>query len=51
MVVVAQNVTTQVCKKPLIKVCDIEGEIVCRTEYQLKCWSKQISYDFSKFFL
>merc|ERR1711892_497606 len=32
MVDVAHNVTTEVCRKPLVKDCDIEGEIVCRTE-------------------
>merc|ERR1711892_608396 len=45
MVDVAHNVTTQVCRKPLVKDCDIGGEIVCRTEYQSECWSKQIPHE------
>merc|ERR1712080_761407 len=34
MVDTAMNVTQNVCKKPMVKDCDIEGEPVCRTEYQ-----------------
>jgi len=45
MVDVAHNVTTQVCRKPLVKDCDIEGETICRTEYQSECWSKQIPHE------
>lgn len=47
MVDVAHNVTTQVCRKPLVKDCDIEGETICRTEYQSECWSKQIPHEVS----
>ena len=45
MVDIAHNVTTEICRKPLVKDCDIEGEIVCRTEYQSECWSKQIPHE------
>merc|ERR1711936_1039087 len=45
MVDVAHNVTTEVCRKPLVKDCDVEGETVCRTEYQSECWSKQIPHE------
>merc|ERR1712004_492031 len=45
MVDTAMNVTTNVCKKPMVKDCDIEGEPICRTEYQSECWSKQIPHE------
>lgn len=45
MVVIAFNETTNVCKKPLVKDCDVEGEPVCRTEYQSECWTKQIPHE------
>ena len=45
MVDTAMNVTQNVCKKPMVKDCDIEGEPVCRTEYQSECWSKQIPHE------
>jgi hypothetical protein len=45
MVDVAHNVTTEVCRKPLVKDCDMERETICRTEYQSECWSKQIPHE------
>merc|ERR1712117_986856 len=45
MVDIANNVTTQVCRKPLVKDCPGDGEPVCRTEYQSECWSKQIPHE------
>jgi len=45
MVDVAHNVTTQTCRKPLVKDCDVAGEQICRTEYQSECWSKQIPHE------
>ena len=45
MVDVAHNVTTQICRKPLVKDCDVAGEQICRTEYQSECWSKQIPHE------
>ena len=47
MVDIANNVTTQVCRKPLVKDCPGDGEPVCRTEYQSECWSKQIPHEVS----
>ena len=47
MVDIANNVTTEVCRKPLVKDCNIEGETICRTEYQSECWSKQIPHEVS----
>ena len=45
MVDTAMNVTQKVCKKPMVKDCEVEGEPVCRTEYQSECWSKQIPHE------
>jgi len=45
MVVIAFNETTDVCRKPLVKDCDIDGDPVCRTEYQSECWTKQIPHE------
>ena len=49
MVDIATNVTTNVCKKPLVKDCgdDVPKEEICRTEYQSECWSKQIPHEVS----
>ena len=45
MVDFAQNVSTEVCRRPLVKDCDLPGEEVCRTEYQSECWSKRIPHE------
>ena len=45
MVDTAMNVTQNICKKPMVKDCAVEGEPVCRTEYQSECWSKQIPHE------
>ena len=37
----AFNETVQLCKNPLVKDCNIEGEEICRTEYESECWTKQ----------
>ena len=47
MVVIAFNETQEVCKKPLVKDCELEGEPVCKTEYQAECWTKQIVHEVS----
>ena len=47
MVVIAFNETQEVCKKPLVKDCELEGEPVRRTEYQAECWTKQIVHEVS----
>jgi len=44
MVVVAFNETQEVCRRPMVKDCDSQGEEVCRTEYQAECWTKQIPH-------
>ena len=48
MVDFAQNVTTEVCRRPLVKDCDLPGEEICRTEYQSECWSKRIPHEVRK---
>ena len=48
MVDFAQNVSTEVCRRPLVKDCDLPGEEVCRTEYQSECWSKRIPHEVRK---
>ena len=45
MVDFAQNVSTEVCRRPLVKDCDLPGEEVCRTEFQSECWSKRIPHE------
>ena len=49
MVDIATNVTTNVCRRPLVKDCNPseERETICRTEYQSECWSKQIPHEVS----
>jgi len=44
MMVIAFNETTEVCRRPMVKDCDTQGEEVCRTEYQAECWTKQIPH-------
>ena len=29
------------CRKPLVKDCEVQGEPVCRTVYESECWTKQ----------
>ena len=48
MVDFAQNVSTEVCRRPLVKDCDLPGEEICRTEYQSECWSKRIPHEVRK---
>ena len=31
----------EVCRSPLVKDCDIEGEEICTTQYESECWTKQ----------
>ena len=31
----------EVCRSPLVKDCDIEGEEICITQYESECWTKQ----------
>lgn len=30
----------EVCRTPLVKDCDIEGEEICKTMYESECWTK-----------
>ena len=48
MVDTAQNVSTEVCRRPLVKDCDLPGEEICRTEFQSECWSKRIPHEVRK---
>merc|ERR1712192_386309 len=36
----AQNVTVELCMRPLVKDCNLSGPEVCRTEYISECWTK-----------
>merc|ERR1711881_755915 len=38
---IAFNETVQICREPLIKDCDVQGDEICRTEYESECWTKQ----------
>jgi len=44
MMVIAFNETQTVCRRGMVKDCDLQGEEVCRTEYQAECWTKQIPH-------
>merc|ERR1719187_751147 len=37
----AQNVTVNVCRTPLVKDCNQEGEEICSTEYESECVTEQ----------
>jgi len=37
----AQNVTVNVCRTPLVKDCDQQGEEICTTEYESECVTEQ----------
>ena len=38
---VAQNVTVNVCRTPLVKDCNLEGDEICTTEYESECITEQ----------
>merc|ERR1712050_424256 len=42
---IAFNETAEVCRKPLVKDCDVQGPEICRTEYESECWTKQEVHD------
>ena len=35
----------EVCKTPMVKDCDIEGEEVCHTVYESECWTKHSNHE------
>jgi len=37
----AQNVTVNICRTPLVKDCDIDGEEICSTQYESECLTEQ----------
>ena len=41
----AYNSTVEICRKPLVKDCDITGEEVCKTIYELECATVQIVHE------
>merc|ERR1712002_1247058 len=41
----AVNEIVEVCRKPLVKDCDVQGPEICRTEYESECWTKQEEHD------
>jgi len=42
---IAFNETAEVCRKPLVKDCDVQGPEICRTEYESECWTKQEEHE------
>eukprot|EP00092_Neocalanus_flemingeri_P023887 GFUD01025912.1.p1 GENE.GFUD01025912.1~~GFUD01025912.1.p1 ORF type:complete len:697 (+),score=162.50 GFUD01025912.1:64-2154(+) len=40
----AQNVTVNVCRTPLVKDCDQQGEELCTTEYESECVTEQLEH-------
>lgn len=43
----AHNQTVRICKKPLVKDCDVQGEELCTTHYQSECWTQNIRKEVS----
>ena len=41
----AVNVTVNICRTPLVKDCDSDGEEICRTEYESECVTRQEEHD------
>ena len=39
------NVTVNICRPPLVKDCDSDGEEICRTEYESECVTSQEVHD------
>ena len=42
---IAFNETVAVCRTPLVKDCDVQGDEICRTEYESECWTKQEEHE------
>merc|ERR1712212_531695 len=42
---IALQETVNICRKPLVKDCEVEGPEVCRTEYESECWTKEEKCD------
>ena len=42
---IAFNETVEICRTPLVKICDVKGPEICRTEYETECWTKQEVHD------
>merc|ERR1719308_497858 len=42
---IALQETVNICRKPLVKDCEVEGPEICRTEYESECWTKQEEHD------
>ena len=40
----------QICRRPLVKDCEVAGEPVCRTAYESECWTKQEEHNVSPIF-
>merc|ERR1712079_306113 len=38
---IAFEETVTICRKPLVKDCDIQGPEICTTQYESECWTKQ----------
>jgi len=43
---IAFNETVNICREPLVKKCGKDdGDVICRTEYESECWTKQEVHD------
>merc|ERR1712013_819331 len=42
---IALQETVNICRKPLVKDCEVEGPEICRTEYESEYWTKQEEHD------
>ena len=44
----AANVTVDVCRTPLVKDCEKEGEQICSTQYESECVTSQEKHEVSE---
>jgi len=42
---VAFNQTVQICRNPLVTDCSVEGEPICRTEFESECYTHQHEHE------
>jgi len=42
---VATDEDVEICRRPLVKDCNVQGPEICRTEYESECWTKQEEHE------
>ena len=43
---IAFNETVKICRRPLVKQCDIDGPEICSIVYESECWTKQVRFHY-----